>query len=238
MYAICASFFNELVCITLEMRLVVGWEIVCAWLICAIVQVLVQILRVFLFYLRFSWLFDMENSSTSSFACSYCKGQDHFKSHCFKRITKNPTDNVCREYNRFEHAQCEFSNDCRSCLHARLHLCVVWKKPECKAYYHIFANTVESDHGTTITIQILRATEQLSKNVAMLWSRTGYLTAQIMSITSHLFRLDEAVSDSPVSATPSSSSTGNILVNLHKGVINHYLFQYLSMAIKNLCLRQ
>ena len=169
---------------------------------------LVQILH---FFVLSSFFFDMENSSTSSFACSYCKGQGHFKSHCLKRITRNPIGNVCHDYNRFEHAQCEFSDDRRSCLHARLHSCVVCKKPGCKAYNHIFANTPKADHGTTITTQILRATEQLSKNVAMLWSRIGDLTAQIISITSHLFRLDEAVSASAVSAVPSRGSTDNNL---------------------------
>ena len=49
-------------------------------------------LAFFLFCLRSSWLFDIENSSTSSFACSYCKRQGHFKLHCLKQITKNPTD--------------------------------------------------------------------------------------------------------------------------------------------------
>ena len=160
------------------------------------------------FFCSSMFLFYMENSSTSSFACSYCKGQGHFKSHCLKQITKNPIGNVCPDYTRFEHAQC---------LHARLHSCVVCKKPGCKAYNHIFANTPEADHGTTIMKQILRATEQLSKNVAMLWSKIGDRTAQMISITSHLFRLDEAVSASTVTAAPSRSSTDNNLGEFTQG---------------------
>ena len=51
----------------------------------------------------------------------------------------------------------------------------------------------------------------------MLWSRIGDLTAQIISITSHLFRLDKAVSASAVSAAPSSSSTDNNLGEFTQG---------------------
>ena len=60
-------------------------------------------------------------SSTILYSCSYCKGHGHFKSQCLKRITKNLTDNICRDYNRYKHAPCEFSDDERSCLHARSH---------------------------------------------------------------------------------------------------------------------
>ena len=146
-------------------------------------------------------------SSTILYSCSYCKGHGHFKSQCLKRITKNPTDNICRDYNRYKHAPCEFSDDERSCLHARSHSCIICRKPGCRAYNHLYGYNLD-DRSHNIQTEMVRVVKQISENIKMLWSRIGHINAQIIGITSDLVKLDDAIS-APAASYSQSRDTDN-----------------------------
>ena len=54
--------------------------------------------------------------------------------HCLKRLTKNCSNGICRDYNRFYHSKCEFNN---ACVYNRHHICSICNSVTCKAYHHV-----------------------------------------------------------------------------------------------------
>ena len=74
------------------------------------------------------------------YSCTYCKGNGHFKDKCLKLMTKNHEDHICRDYNRYERAPCEFSNEPSACLRGRYHLFIICREHGCKAYHHVFSS--------------------------------------------------------------------------------------------------
>ena len=72
------------------------------------------------------------NDTMKEFHCSYCKGQGHFMAQCLKCLTKNCSNGICRDYNRFHHSECEFNN---ACVYKRQHICSICNSVTCKAYH-------------------------------------------------------------------------------------------------------
>ena len=73
--------------------------------------------------------------------CSYCKGRGHFNSNCLKRLTKDCSSNICRDYNRFEHTACCTADG--SCIYHHKHVCIFRNSTECKAYNHIHPKHIQ-----------------------------------------------------------------------------------------------
>ena len=154
--------------------------------------------------------------------CSYCKGRGHFNSNCLKRLTKDCSSNICRDYNRFEHTACSTTDG--SCIYNRKHICIFCNSTECKAYNHIHPKRIQiaQQNLSQRNAVILENLENLSNLVNSLREKFDIMTKNSVhkNLTtsnasgkiSELLKQHEATED----CTTSHASEGNNVYNIMK----------------------
>lgn len=157
--------------------------------------------------------------------CSYCKGRGHFNSNCLKRLTKDCSNNICRDYNRFEHTACCTANG--SCVYNRQHVCIFCNSSECKAYKHIHPKHIQiaQQKLSERSAVILENLENLSNLVSGLKEKLDAMTKDSVqenftnaNASGKISELPtqqqhEEIEESTTSNTSEASNVPNILKN-------------------------
>ena len=155
--------------------------------------------------------------------CSYCKGRGHFNSNCLKRLTKDCSNNICRDYNRFEHTACCTADG--SCIHNRKHVCIFCNSTECKAYNHIHPKRIQiaQQKLSQRNAAILQNLENLSNLVYGLKEKLDTITktsvqekfthSNASGKISELPKQHEESEDRTTSHTSEGNNVNNILKN-------------------------